>query len=73
MNLPVQNQQPQVCRRLRTKQAFMHASSDEPAWQSGESLTATYWCLRTMGAAGPDDAYVHPHACREGRTCFELS
>ena len=52
MNLPVRNEQPSVCRRLRTKQAFMHASSDEPAWQSGESLTATIGAYARWGRRG---------------------
>ena len=71
MNLPIHDEQPQICRRLRTKQAFMHVDSDEP-WHAGTSNTAAYWCLRTMGSAGPDEAYVHPHACRPGRGCFEV-
>jgi hypothetical protein len=72
MNLPVQNAEIPMCRRLRTKQTFMHADT-EVSWKTGESATATYWCLRTMGAHGPDEAYVHPKECKAGRTCFELA
>ncbi|HEY1686965.1 MAG TPA: hypothetical protein VGG19_19545 [Tepidisphaeraceae bacterium] len=70
MNLPVNNSVPQVCKRLRTKQAFMH-SATEPAWQEGKSTTAAYWCLRTMSPAGPDEAFVHPRDCKAGRGCYE--
>jgi hypothetical protein len=33
--------------------------------------TTTYWCLKTMGKAGPDDHYVHRSLCREGRSCWQ--
>ena len=60
-----------VCRMLRTKTAFGTFRGNLYAWQSGRSTTAVYWCLRTMETVGPDDDYTHPHACREGRGCFE--
>ena len=63
---------PTVCRLLRTKTAFgaLSANDDEP-WQSGESTTAVYWCLRTMETAGPDDLYCHPETCKAGRSCYQ--
>jgi hypothetical protein len=64
-------EQPPVCRLLRTKTAFGTFRGNAWAWQSGRSTTAVYWCLRTMETAGPDDGYTHPHTCREGRGCFE--
>ena len=71
MTLPVHNPEVlNVCGRLRTKQSFAHMDDAAP-WQAGQSTTAVYWCLRTMGHAGPDQAFVHPHACREGRACYE--
>jgi len=60
---------PDVCRMLRTKTAFGTTAGGHD-WQSGESVTAAYWCLGTMQSAGPDDALAHPHACRAGRECF---
>lgn len=59
-----------VCRLLRTKTSFGTTAGDH-TWRSGESITAAYWCLSTMQTAGPDDALAHPHACREGRGCFQ--
>jgi hypothetical protein len=52
---------------LRTKTAF--GSSEE--WKRGDSTTANYWCLNTMEAVGPDDNFVHPHACGARRCCFQ--
>jgi hypothetical protein len=60
-----------VCRRLRTKRAFGSFTGNLYSWQSGDSTTAVYWCLRTMETVGPDDGYAHPHACTRGRGCFE--
>lgn len=60
-----------ICRMLRTKTAFGKFRGNLYSWQSGRSSTAVYWCLRTMETAGPDDGYTHPHACRDGRSCYE--
>jgi hypothetical protein len=62
---------PVVCQLLRTKTAFGTFAGSLYSWQTGNSTTAVYWCLRTMETAGPDDGYAHPHACCEGRACFE--
>lgn len=61
-----------VCRLLRTKNEHPLQSGDEwLPWTSGESSTATYWCLATMEAAGPDGDLAHPHVCAMKRACFE--
>ena len=62
---------PSVCCMLRTKTAFGTFVGNLWSWQSGNSTTAVYWCLRTMETAGPDDGYAHPHTCCQGRECFE--
>ena len=61
-----------VCPMLRTKTAFGSylTDGDDTPWQSGESTTAVYWCLRTMCSAGPDEAFVHPSMCMAGRSCY---
>jgi hypothetical protein len=35
--------------------------------------TSTFWCLKTMGKAGPDEHYVHASTCKEGRRCWEAA
>lgn len=62
-------ERPQVCRYIRTKTAYGNAIGYE-GWQSGGSSTAAYWCLKTMGACGPDDQLVEPGQCLAGRACF---
>ena len=60
---------PEVCRYIRTKTAYGNASGCS-VWQQGNSSTAAYWCLETMGSCGPDDQLVEPQQCRAGRSCF---
>jgi hypothetical protein len=62
---------PVVCEFLRTKTSFGTFAGSLYSWQTGNSTTAVYWCLRTMETAGPDDGYAHPHTCCRGRECFE--
>ena len=69
-DLPGASELPQVCEMLRTKNAFGNHVGYRP-WQRGESTTAVYWCLHTMGTVGPDDALVHPHTCCGHRDCFQ--
>ena len=57
-----------VCPMLRTKTAY---GTYETPWQKGESTTAVYWCLETMGVAGPDEALAHPKQCQQGRGCYK--
>ena len=69
--LNILEQQSGVCRRLRTKTSFASYIGSSHFWEDGESTTAVYWCLDTMGSAGPDDHFAHPHDCRQGRECFK--
>jgi hypothetical protein len=73
MGLPTARAQqtPIVCRRLRSKGIPGVSYEDSVSFDAGYVSTATFWCTATAGAIGPDDSYVHPHACVAGRICFE--
>jgi len=58
---------PVLCRMLRTKATHGTLENIAAPWKS---TTASYRCLATMEAFGPDDAFAHADACREGRECF---
>jgi hypothetical protein len=62
---------PIVCRRLRSKGTPGVSYEGNVSFDAGYISTATFWCTATAGAVGPDDSYVHPHACVAGRICFE--
>jgi hypothetical protein len=40
-----------ICRRLRTKTSFGTFIGSASFWEDGDSTTAVYWCLDTMGAS----------------------
>lgn len=61
---------PRVCACLRTKDAFGTMEGEPAPWQAGEHTSASFWCLVTMDAAGPDDGVAHAQDCRPGRRCF---
>jgi len=67
----IENDDAPVCRMLRTKNAFGSFDGHLISWDSGESSTAVYWCLRTMETVGPDDNFTHAKTCRKGRSCYE--
>ncbi len=59
------------CRCLRSKSSYGAFGEDLEALESTIGATTTYWCLKTMGKAGPDEHYVHKSLCRDGRPCYE--
>jgi len=58
-----------VCRNIRSKGAGV-VYGEAVTWNAGDRNTAVFWCLATADAIGPDDGFVHPHACIENRECF---
>ncbi len=62
----------EFCRNLRTKRYYI---SDAPpaTYLAEDAATTGYWCLRTMGAFGPDDGYACASGCGSHRSCYESS
>lgn len=58
------------CQCLRTKNAYGTTPQAAETWLPGTHASSTYWCLRTMGPAGPDEHYVHLARCVPGRKCY---
>ena len=59
------------CKSLRSKSSYgVFETSDEELLELVGSTT-TYWCLKTMSKAGPDNHFVHRSVCQEGRGCWE--
>jgi hypothetical protein len=63
----------QPCQCLRTKNPYGTTPVDAESWLPGVHTTSSYWCLRTMSPAGPDDHYVHIARCVPGRSCYEAA
>lgn len=65
------NVQTQPCQCLRTKNPYGTTPQDAESWLPGVDTSSSYWCLRTMSSAGPDDNYVHLARCVPGRGCYQ--
>lgn len=61
----------QPCQCLRTKNPYGTTPQNAEMWVDSIHTTSSYWCLRTMGPAGPDDHYVHLARCTPVRKCYE--
>ncbi len=56
-----------ACRHLRTKTFYYQQDGAEMQ----ASAIASYWCMRSLRAAGPDEDLVEPRLCHAGRVCYE--
>ncbi len=59
------------CESLRSKSSYGAFGDFHEELVELMGATTTYWCLRTMGKAGPDDHFVHRSVCQQGRTCWQ--
>ena len=69
MKLTVEDQGEQLCKYLRAKVSTAPHGDRRALWALRNEATTIYWCLLTMGPAGPDDGLVHAERCGEGRVC----
>jgi hypothetical protein len=60
-----------VCQCLRTKTIYGNFAGDFETWRDGLAASASFWCLKTMGPAGPDEHFVHIGQCGPQRRCYE--
>jgi hypothetical protein len=59
------------CNALRSKSSYGAFGDFHEDLVELMGSTTTYWCLKTMSKAGPDEHYVHRSICVEGRSCWE--
>ena len=64
---------PLPCQCLRTKNPYGTTPDNPEIWLAGIAESSSYWCIRTMSPAGPDDHYVHLARCVPGRKCYEVA
>ncbi len=58
-----------LCKYLRAKVSNAAHGDRQALLAVSETASTIYWCLLTMGHAGPDDGLVHAERCGEGRVC----
>jgi hypothetical protein len=59
------------CSSLRSKSSYGAFGDFHEDILELVGSTTTYWCLKTMTKAGPDEHFVHRSVCQPGRSCWE--
>ena len=59
------------CKSLRSKSSYGAFGEFDEEMLELTGSTTTYWCLKTMGKAGPDEHFVHRSVCGQDRACWE--
>jgi hypothetical protein len=58
------------CRFLKAKNPFGTIEGGDNDWYVMEDANTIYWCVKSMGAGGPDNGPVDPRLCVSGRKCY---
>ena len=60
-----------LCRYLRAKNPFGTAEGGANPWLMLDDANTIYWCVKSMGAGGPDNGPIDPKLCQPGRKCYQ--
>ncbi len=60
-----------LCRFLKGKNTFGTLEGGDHDWHVIDDPNTIYWCVKSMGAGGPDNGPVDPKLCRPGRSCYK--
>lgn len=58
------------CRFLKAKNPFGTLEGGSNDWYVYDDANTIYWCVKSTGAAGPDNGLVDPKRCIPGRKCY---
>ncbi len=63
-----------LCKYFRAKSPGhgMVTGGSSPNLLQDDNL-AQCWCIKTQGPMAPDNGFVAPSACVDGRTCFTIA
>ena len=59
------------CRFLKAKNPFGTLEGGGNDWYTYDDGNTIYWCIKSMGAGGPDNGPVDPRMCISGRKCYK--
>lgn len=59
------------CRFLKAKNPFGTLEGGQHEWYTYDDANTIYWCVKSLGAGGPDDGPVAPRLCIAGRKCYK--
>jgi hypothetical protein len=60
-----------LCRYLKGKNPFGTLEGGDQPWRVTDDPNTIYWCVKSLGAAGPDNGSIEPKLCRAGRSCYK--
>jgi len=60
----------QLCRHLKGKNPFGTLEGGNQPWRVTDDPNTIYWCVKSMGAGGPDNGPIDPKLCQAGRVCY---
>ncbi len=67
---PIKPLKVDLCRYLRARNAFGTTEGGANDWYVLGDSNSIFWCVKGLGAGGPDNGPVDPKLCVNGRTCF---
>lgn len=59
------------CRFLKGKNPFGTVEGGSNDWYVFDDANTIFWCVKSLGAGGPDNGPVEPGRCVEGRDCYK--
>ncbi|MGK7393382.1 MAG: hypothetical protein ACNS62_02375 [Candidatus Cyclobacteriaceae bacterium M3_2C_046] len=59
------------CRFLKAKNPYGTLEGGNQGWFTYDDANTIYWCVKSLGAGGPDNGPVAPGACLSGRKCYK--
>jgi hypothetical protein len=65
------NKANEVCCFLRARNPFGMMEGGEHPWRFMDDANTIYWCIKSAGAAGPDNGLVGINNCIAGRSCYK--
>ena len=71
MSLIMEKSSTRLCRFFRAKGPYGPLEGGGNRWLLLDDADTIYWCIKSTGAAGPDNGLVDPSLCAQGRVCYE--
>ena len=68
---PVSPANVNLCRYLKARNAYGTTEGGENPWYVIGDSSSTFWCVKALGAGGPDNGPVEPSRCISGRRCYK--
>ena len=59
------------CRFLKAKNPYGTLEGGANDWYVIDDANSIYWCVKSLGAGGPDNGPIEPGRCVEGRSCYK--